>query len=36
MTAQESALCIEIVNDSVVEVNNKYGGKYLDLKETKG
>jgi hypothetical protein len=36
VTAQESALCIKIVNDRVGEVNIKYGGKYLDLKETKG
>jgi hypothetical protein len=36
VTAQESALCIKIVNDRVVEVNIKYGGKYLDLKEMKG
>lgn len=34
--AQESALCNRIVNDRVVEVNIKYGGKYLALKETKG
>jgi hypothetical protein len=36
VTAQESALCNRIVNDRVVEVNIKYGGKYLDLKEMKG
>lgn len=36
MTVQESALCNRIVNDWVVEVNIKYGGKYLDLKEIKG
>jgi hypothetical protein len=35
MTSEESALCIKIVNDRAGEVNIKYGGKYLDLKETK-
>jgi len=30
-----SALCDRIVNDTVVEVNIKYGGKYLDLIEIK-